>query len=270
MRMYAKPTVDDFTSALTERGEQIGGDYGRALDAILSKMSAAGRLRSGATAKMVLSAARDSLDEGTNKLLADLQHFADNSDLDRDELRQITGGHCESLTEITLGVAQAAIDRLGIGGAAQAFVDEMKEDMHRSTSRKMRQFDIGLWHERVKAGGGVTSNTINAESINGPIQQGSHGSIQQVSQNIELGALPTAVATFEATLSECPPSAMVNDLRADIATLKSQLTKAQPNKGILQEVGKSIRSITEGITAGAMTPAAVGAAVALARLLGVA
>ena len=41
--MYVKPTVDDFLAALTETGEQLGGDFGHALDTIFSRNAAAGR-----------------------------------------------------------------------------------------------------------------------------------------------------------------------------------------------------------------------------------
>lgn len=162
--MYVKPTVDDFLAALTETGEQLGGDFGHALDTIFSRNAAAGRLKSGATVKMVLNAARDCVDDGANKLLSDLQRFTHATDLDPLELRKVTGEHFELLNNAVLLETQDHIDRLEIGSSAQAMIDEMKQDMVRLLQRKLRQFDIGLWQEG-GSGVSITSNTINAGSI---------------------------------------------------------------------------------------------------------
>ena len=69
-------------------------------------------------------------------------------------------------------------------------------------------------------------------------------------------------------MAECPSGKVVDDLRADIATITSQVAKSEPSRGVLAEAGKSVRSIVEGITAGALTPSAVAAAMALAHVLG--
>jgi hypothetical protein len=55
---------------------------------------------------------------------------------------------------------------------------------------------------------------------------------------------------------------------ADVKTIKAQLAKPSPNRVIVQEAGKSLRNVVEGIGGGLLTPTAQTAAAALWGLLG--
>jgi hypothetical protein len=53
------------------------------------------------------------------------------------------------------------------------------------------------------------------------------------------------------------------EIMADIDTIRAQLAKPSPNITIVQEAGKSVRNVLEGIAAGLLTPSISAAAFAL-------
>jgi hypothetical protein len=84
--------------------------------------------------------------------------------------------------------------------------------------------------------------------------------------NVEM--INEALAAFETavTSASLPPDTLA-DLSADISTIRAQLAKSSPNKGIIQEAGKSMRNIVEGIVGGMLTtPVTTGVMTAAAML----
>ena len=101
------------------------------------------------------------------------------------------------------------------------------------------------------------------------IQQGSPNATQIVSINLDFREVKRAVAAFEAAMDAAGlPAASVAELNGDIATIRAQLSKASPMPGILQEAGRSMRNVVEGIAAGLLTPEVLAAAPALWSALG--
>ena len=102
----------------------------------------------------------------------------------------------------------------------------------------------------------------------GNIQHSSPGASQSFQLNVE--TIHTALQNFEEELKKLAIEDRVklNELAAEVTTIKAQLTKASPSLLIMREAAKSVRSITEGVVADAMTSPILAAAIALGTALG--
>lgn len=113
----------------------------------------------------------------------------------------------------------------------------------------------------------TTSSIVIENSPGSSVLQSSPGAIQ--SNTVEIGAISTALSQAEAELPWRElPSELVEELRADLETIKSQLRKPKPSVAIMREAGSTARSLLEGVAAGALTPPAVAALLLLWRSLG--
>jgi hypothetical protein len=108
---------------------------------------------------------------------------------------------------------------------------------------------------------------VGGSVIGSAIQQGVEGSSQNA--QIAVGDINSSLAELERVLSEITiTDTERTTLAADIKTIKAQLEKPQPSRGILIEAGRSIRSIVENIAASAITPQTLAALSTLTRALG--
>jgi hypothetical protein len=125
-------------------------------------------------------------------------------------------------------------------------------------------------HKRAQENAAPAGNSITIGVMTGStIQQGSPSATQTVSIRLDRGDVESAVAAFEAAVDAADfPAATVAELKGDIATIRAQLSKASPMPSILQEAGRSMRNVVEGIAAGLFTPEVLAAAPALWAALG--
>jgi hypothetical protein len=106
--------------------------------------------------------------------------------------------------------------------------------------------------------------------MTGNIQQGSPGASQSFEFKLNVEGARTALHAFETELSKVviDDRTRLDELAADVATIKAQLSKSSPSLTILQEAGKSLRKITERVVAGVVTSPVLKAVVALGTALG--
>ncbi len=116
----------------------------------------------------------------------------------------------------------------------------------------------------------LATSHIHVENMHGgAIQQATTESTQVVVHSIDISKIASAAAKLEEALDTAElPRNVAAEIRSDLATIKAQLAKASPSRQILAEAGKSLRNLTEGIVAGAMTSRVIEAAAVLGRALG--
>jgi hypothetical protein len=103
----------------------------------------------------------------------------------------------------------------------------------------------------------------------GNIAQASPGAKQSVEFNLNIEATEKALTAFEAALASASlPSKTLVELTADVSTIRAQLAKPLPSRVIVQEAGKTLRNVVEGIGGGMLTPTAMTPAAALWAALG--
>ena len=134
----------------------------------------------------------------------------------------------------------------------------------------MRQFDVGLLDPAEPKEPLTMNNSVSIGVMSGGmVQQGTTHSTQSATDAFNAGDVAKALQIFaDALQTEKLPAKQLADMQADIDTIHVQLAKDQPSKSILQETGKSIRSVVEGLAAGLLTDPTVNAARELFRVLG--
>jgi len=101
------------------------------------------------------------------------------------------------------------------------------------------------------------------------IQQGSPGAKQTVEITLNVESVTNALAGFASAIATAAlPPKTVEELKGDIHTIRAQLQKPSPSRLIIQEAGKSLRNVVEGMTGGMLAPAVTTAAAALWSALG--
>jgi len=267
--MFAEPTINDFQDNIRWHLDRALTDAVKALTRVKAEAVKTQALHSSRAVILTIEAVKKEFDVGIEKALGELRRTIRTTKLDRDELRQATMqclmNFAESAKAITGAdqfrtmVRAGEIDkRLG----ARAEIDKRLELFDQDLQFMMRQFDVGLFNPQ-EPEVPQASNAININKmIGGAIQQGSPHATQIAEINVS--AARAALAKFEAAL----PQETKSQAMPDIQTIRAQLSKPKPSHVIIQEAGKSLRNIVEGIGAGLMAPALATAALALWSALG--
>jgi len=151
------------------------------------------------------------------------------------------------------------------------FVEQQLKKFDTDLRFAIRQFDVGFFDppepERPAT---MTDNSITIGTMTeSAIQQSSPGATQTASFSVNVAAIKTALDAFESEIGRAQLApGMASELSADVQTIRSQLTKATPAHGIIQETGKSIRKVLEGVATGATTAGVIAAGKALLSLMG--
>ena len=188
--------------------------------------------------------------------------------LDRATLIDLTGPRLTEMLETMIAITR--IEHLITSVRIPEFQNSIRsriDECRGVIAVLIRQTLIGydkVWDEE----GRTVTNTIHAENITGPIQQGTSHSTQNSSITVDRGGIANAVRAVDESLGDpANDPATVTSLRSDIATINAQLEKQSPSRGVLAEVGKSMRNIVEGVAGGMLTPAAMSAGMVLTSIL---
>jgi hypothetical protein len=149
------------------------------------------------------------------------------------------------------------------------YIDEQFAAFDQHLRFALRQFDVGFLDpaepEVPPVGNSITVGTMIGSSI----AQASPGAKQTVEFKLNIETATTALARFEAAIAPAAlPANTVEELRGDIQTIRAQLQKPSPSRLIIQEAGKSLRNVVEGITGGMLAPAVTTTSAALWSALG--
>jgi hypothetical protein len=103
----------------------------------------------------------------------------------------------------------------------------------------------------------------------GLLQQGTRHSHQSASNSFDREGAQAALTSFtEALKTLSLPADKLTDLQANLDTVRAQLAKPAPSLSIIQEAGRSVRNLIEGVMAGMLTGPAMTYAQYLIRALG--
>jgi hypothetical protein len=112
------------------------------------------------------------------------------------------------------------------------------------------------------------SINIGRDMIGSGIQQGSHGAKQTVTFNaLEVGK---SLTTFEVALASAGlPADDFASVSGDLAWIRAQLKKPEPDVGLIRQIGRSARNVTEAVSANGLTAALAAAGPVLWAALGI-
>jgi hypothetical protein len=262
----AEPTTNDFLELIDWHIAKAKDRAARAVNEMRGKAAAAGRFHSGATAIQSIEHARTEFDAGVDAVLGELERVAQSTKLNRAVLRQLAVQRLEEFAAAAKVISQAEEFRsMGLGQQ----IDEQFAGFDRHLLFAVRQFDVGF---RVPAEPEVPAipNSITVGTMIGSsIAQASPAAKQTVEFTLNIETATTALTSFESAIAGAGlPQKTVDELMADVHTIRAQLQKPSPSRLIINEAGKSLRNVVEGITGGMLTPAAMTAAAALWSVLG--
>lgn len=265
--MFAEPTINDYINLLHQQAEVGRRRLAAAVSGIETESTKAGRYQSGTTIKRIVDAVEATLESVIAGMHQELIRGIETTKFDPSELRSIAAQRLDDFLLAAISVGK--IDDLkGWGGhSARAVIDQRIDDMKTMISHRWRQFDVGFSKPQQPLA--LSGHVVYASNNMGTVQVGTGNAVQHVMVNIDRAAIAGTIAIVErelqiAELPHDPKSA----IQAEIDTVKAQLSKAEPNRTILREAGKTLRNVAEGIAGGILTAPATQAFSTLAGLLG--
>jgi hypothetical protein len=258
----SNPTIEDFLGLFDWHISEASRRAEEAICTMRSQQTGIGRLQSGSTVSQSYKIARKEFEAGVEAVLGELKRAVRISDLNRDDLRGHAGQRL--LNFATTIKAIAKIPETSLSGVDH-IVTEQCAALDKRLDFLLRQFDVGLFNPTEPEGPAVAQNYISIGHMTGSnIQQASPGAKQTLEFNLNIETIKKALTTFESAVTSASlPSDTLADVRADVDTIRAQLAKPSPSKVIIQEAGKSLRNVVEGIAGGMLTPAVTSAAAAL-------
>jgi hypothetical protein len=266
--MFSEPTINDHLDK-TRRSLAAEIDaLQSSLAGIYSDHAARGILTSSMTVQRVWAETVKSGVAGIEIALRELQRTIQSTKLNPKELRDHTVNELENFRLQLEAIGREKSSNV-VQVGMEAFVDRENAKLREDLRYMIRQFDVGFFQPSQGEAKMTTNNSITVHSLVGNISQNSPNSTQ--STNIDVGDLRYALASFsEALKAAALPSEKLDEILSDVATIHAQLSKQSPSGGIIQEAGKSIRNVIEGVAAGLLTPQVSITAVALFRAVGLA
>jgi hypothetical protein len=264
--VFAEPTIDDFLARIDWHISNALDKAGAEIARVRSEATLAGGFGSGRMVLLNIEAARKAFDGGVDTTLGELKRTIRMTKLDPQKLRELVG---QRLTKFAAAAkATAQIDNPVTGGLAD-YSQEQFADFDKYLQFSLRQFDVGFHDPSEPEVPPISTSSITVGTMTGNIQQGSPGATQTFELKVNIEAAQAALRIFEAELNKCEVDDRARqELAADIATIKAQLSKRSPSVSILHEAGKSVRSVVEGVVTGVLTSPLLKAAIALGTALG--
>jgi hypothetical protein len=265
--MFTEPTTNDFLDLIRTLLAKEADEARRAVEQIERDMARTGQTGNGIF--RTFEVVRNHFDAGIVAALTRLKRVAQETKLDRSELRQLAA---ESLSQFAIEMkATTKPEQLARfkHPALERVANERLAEFDAHLRFAFRQFDVGFL-DLEKPEETVTNNSIKIETaIGSNIQQASPNANQSLSFTLSVSNIKAALSEFETAMEGMSlPKTTAADVGADIQTIRAQLEKPAPSPMILQEAGRSIRNVLEGLTAGLLTPPVIAAASALMTALG--
>lgn len=263
--MFAQPTPNDFLDNIRWHLEKALTRTGQSLNRMRAEHAKNGVLQSSMTCQRTFEIVRAEFEAGVEVTLGELKRAIRTTTLDRNGLRQLAVQTLENFAAQAKALMADDMCRRLMAAA----VDKNQRSLEEHFSFMIRQFDTGFYEPQEPEVPHV-HNAINIGSMSGStVQQAGAGSHQNVQYNLQFDQIRAAVTSFEsATRAADLPKNVLNDIIADLETIKAQLSNPSPSPTILQEAGKSLRNVVEGVAAGILTPPVVAVAPALWSALG--
>ena len=263
MAAAALGDFDDWLRFHLDKADKRAAEAAGGLD---RKAAARGMYGSSALVVERFEAGHREFDVGVDTALAELKRAKRVTDLDHGELRRVTGERLEEFAQqmrATLGVEK------WFNSSSMKPLAERYDTFGTKLAFALRQFDVGLLDPAEPSTPLSMTNSIAIETmVGGVLQQGTSHSTQNVQMgDVNLDDAKVAVSELQKALTSLPAQ-VADELRPDIDTIAAQLAKPKPSLQIVREAGTTLRNLSEGVIAGALTPVFVSALASVLRALG--
>lgn len=256
----SEATEADFGSYLEQQASELRIEATRRQAALEAHLVRLGQFQSGAGIKMGAQA----LDELLCTYFENLRETLDQwpgPNLGEAAARDILSRHLHHVIQsmVIPELAYRSAAKAGVGsGAIEALLELVRQKL------RSRAHLIELGVQAKPAVQSVITNTVTAGTVLGSVLQGGTGASQSATVTINVAAIAEALGELKAQL----PLELQSAIAPDADTIKAQLAKVEPSRTILQEAGKSIRTIVEGAAGGLLGNAAPAALPVLLAAIG--
>lgn len=260
----------DFQHYLDGRRPQLEADLRSAREQVLATASMRGTLGSGATIRQGIEALEGGLSSYIAETISAVDRWAGDA-LPFDRARALAVDHLKKAIA-DLATSEMAY-RVGSRRPPEGAVREMEALVSQAATKlqaRLREFELGADRRRDPPAASVI-NIVHARDVVGGIQQGGAGSVQASSVSLSAEAIGASLDHLASHLVNAPAEILA-EIEPETATIRSQLAKAAPNSTIVQESGRTIRSVLEGAAGGAlgnaMSPGLIQALAAFTAAIG--
>jgi hypothetical protein len=266
--MFEQPTVKNFCEGIQFDLEKAKEKDERKVKSLVLDLNLRGHFVGGVafnnTVADLLSA---QLDETVAAILTKLKRVAETTTLDRQQLREVTGKVLRSY----LAALKATAVPSGVQDAhSEQFVRVRLGKLDNQLNHILGQFDVGLPIAQSTTESGAVTNNVNiGTATNAVVQQAGAHSQQSSSVTIEADIAHAALSAFEqAALADAALGEHIDELKSYIGTIRAQLSKPAPNRSLIGEVGRSLRSVIEGVVGNVVSTPVIGTMTTMLRALG--
>jgi hypothetical protein len=260
--MFAQPHNNDFLALIDWHTEKALDRARRAVSDVRGEAARHGAINSSRAVINSFEAVRKEFDSGVESVLGELKRVIRTTTLDRNDLRQLAVQRLTNFAAAAQAIAQTPeASAMGMGD----YLRQQFAAMNQYLQFSIRQFDVGFFIPAEPEVPPVAGNSIVIGNMTGStIQQGSPGAKQSVEITLNVEEMRKALEVFEAGLAASTvPREKIDQLTAELETIRAQLKKPSPSRLILREAGKSIRNIVEGVIGGMLAPEVMNAATVL-------
>jgi len=268
--MNIEPTSDDFSELIGRRLEGARSELEQTIKSVCHRAAAKGSLRSGNTVHEVVKNVSDAIASDIRATLAELDRVSQKTDLDHRNLFDITRSALQDHVQgVELSVRGGTIKHF----APQKFLDDSFQKIREDLEFQIRQYQLGLFEIPCNGKSTLMKNEINIGAMSGSnIQQGTLHSNQTNYINNEIditGALDALDALYRCMSDAIADDAQLANITADISALKAQLQRPEVSMGVVREIGKSLKKVTEGVVVNVGSEALLSASSKLWKALGI-
>lgn len=237
---------------------------------VLAQASARGTLQSGGTHKLCVGSMEQMFDEYVTDLSGLIDRWA-GEQLPEKRIREIITGHLRQAVE-ELATAETACGALN-RGIREGTLDAINGIVSQTKTRvlaRVRQFELGA-DRPLSVAPSALVQIVHAHNIIGGVMQAGGEATQVNTVQLSAETIGASLDHLLILLAETAPELRA-EIEHDAATIQSQLKKTDPNPTIVQEAGRSIRTVLEGAAGGvlatAMTPGLAQAITAFGAAIG--
>ncbi|MGN6597594.1 hypothetical protein [Sphingopyxis terrae] len=264
----SQATAEQFRSYLDQQRTELDDQIDRARNAALARASGFGTPLGSAAYKFCSNAARETLTDYLTRI-SDMIGRWHGPSLTEHDARSIVVQHLHAtLDEIIRPEVVFKMGNRQQDADLAAFQPEL-DSMKRSLQAKLLEIGVGADREHNMPAGSVV-NIVHAGSI-GNLQQAGDRSRQKMNVPLSAEAIASSLKLLTAQLRDASPE-ILERIEEHVAAIEVQLAKPEPDTGVVQEAGRSIRTVVEGALGGAigtiMTPGIAQALRALGAVLG--
>lgn len=258
----------DFKDFLNHRFKELSVSAAQAREKNLAAMGKRGLSNSGAA---ILSGVQN-LEEVLRSHVAEIIEITadwSGANLQMPEAREIAVAHLQQVVdELAIPPYAFRHGSAKINDSQREALEQMVGTVRSNIGVQIRAFALGVGSRKSREDRAIY--VVNADTIIGGVQQGNGQASQSTVVTLTSKEISAALDRLENSI---PNEEIRRVAEPDIQTIKSQLQKLEPNPTILQEAGKSLRTIIEGAVGGAAggvaTPGLLHALGAFSAILGI-